>query len=660
MAVSYVTQKCTSCAGTKLEYIKELKSWKCLYCGTLIERHEQADSLFTIKNVVRQCLIDIAYKRMDSAEKNLVECKKIDSYYVGTYICETAYYMNMIVYGALPKAEMRNCFGQMKKSYLKLRESGDIPGEEEIALYEFLDSAEAYGVLILVYDSLDAIQRRDALLGFFEASEVYSIDLNTAIINFAIKNEKYDILDAVIKNTDNINKKAVLRSVAEKYPDNENKPSNMTGLINSISDFDDEDKHWFEKYFSRSQDSANTKGIVAEVLSGTAARPSVECIMENVVVKLADNERLFSLMQHLIRKNLSDREVNTIVEYAINDCPDESCLYILDLLKKSELYVVVNANQLKNILSRNSGFENRLKMLEKALDMNVSDKDKEQFIAMYLCEVYDEPESRMEIITFLFKQINTLSSAAIEKYLTTCTIDSDIKPDIVKKMFDMEINRSFLRNTLGNYLISMSDEFKVKCAIVRILSEEGLQVGTNACVRMLMSIKLSVDQRIALYRELKYVGMDQAELAGAYLTAAGAGFDSQIFAEILDGTTRISVDVVSKYTLNISDHDAAKISAVKNMIEKCGTRPNDISVSVRSGDGIVSCSLPIGYLLCTPDNEQTSLAIVGLFDNKALSSNSLINVSGSAMKLGKYLSLQNKKGQLREVTRSICKKYRLL
>ena len=53
MAVSFVARKCTQCAG-KLQYIKEKKIWKCLYCGAEIEKQEQYDGLFTIKNVARQ------------------------------------------------------------------------------------------------------------------------------------------------------------------------------------------------------------------------------------------------------------------------------------------------------------------------------------------------------------------------------------------------------------------------------------------------------------------------------------------------------------------------------------------------------------------------------------------------------------------------------
>ena len=87
MASAYKQLRCPGCDGT-LRYIKEKKIWECIYCGNEIRREEEYDGLYTIKNVVRMVLVDLAYQRMDSAVKNLVECQKISSDYVGTLIAE--------------------------------------------------------------------------------------------------------------------------------------------------------------------------------------------------------------------------------------------------------------------------------------------------------------------------------------------------------------------------------------------------------------------------------------------------------------------------------------------------------------------------------------------------------------------------------------------
>lgn len=137
MGVSFVARKCTQCAG-RLQYIKEKKIWKCLYCGAEIERQEQYDGLFTIKNVVRQSLLDTAYRRLDSAAKNLVECEKIDSRYVGTLIAKIAYEMiSVITPGTCSERDARNLFAQLKRNYELLQDISTSVSDEEEALYEF-------------------------------------------------------------------------------------------------------------------------------------------------------------------------------------------------------------------------------------------------------------------------------------------------------------------------------------------------------------------------------------------------------------------------------------------------------------------------------------------------------------------------------------------
>ena len=117
MAVSFKTRICDQCAG-KLQYIKEKKLWQCMYCGALTERQESYDGLFTIKNVVRQTLLDCAYRRLDSAEKNLVECEKIDSRYIGTQIARITYQMMCVITpGALSEQEMRGIFSLLSKIF---------------------------------------------------------------------------------------------------------------------------------------------------------------------------------------------------------------------------------------------------------------------------------------------------------------------------------------------------------------------------------------------------------------------------------------------------------------------------------------------------------------------------------------------------------------
>lgn len=271
MGVSFVARKCTQCAG-RLQYIKEKKLWKCLYCGAEIERQEQYDGLFTIKNVVRQCLLDTAFRRLDSAAKNLVECEKIDSRYVGTLIAKITHEMiSVITPGACSERDVRNLFAQLKKNYELLRGISPTVTEEEEVLYEFLEEPDIFATLVLVYDSLNDSARRDYVLQMLDAKQVYSKDANGNLLTYALKNGRHDLADDVLSNTNNINVSMALSEVLQKYPDGDKKREHIADLIKTHA-LAHEDCAVIEKYLTSPSDSIDTKATVINAAERSSLR----------------------------------------------------------------------------------------------------------------------------------------------------------------------------------------------------------------------------------------------------------------------------------------------------------------------------------------------------------------------------------------------------
>ena len=259
MSVSFVARKCTQCAG-KLQYIKEKKIWKCLYCGAEIERQEQYDGLFEIKNVVRQTLLDTAYRRLESASRNLIECEKIDPRYVGTIVAKLAYDMIRVTTpGACEERDVKAVFTQLKKTYEQLKANGEggITDEEE-ALYEFLEESDIYAVLILVYDSLNDEARRDYVLQMLDTQSVFSKPANNNLLSYALKRGKVELADRVIENLDNLEPRAALIDVLLKYPDGDAKGDKIAALL-STGALKYEDRRILENYLRESQDGVVTK-----------------------------------------------------------------------------------------------------------------------------------------------------------------------------------------------------------------------------------------------------------------------------------------------------------------------------------------------------------------------------------------------------------------
>lgn len=659
MAVNYVTQKCTSCAGTKLEYIKELNAWRCSYCGTLIERHEQVDTMFTIKNVVRQALLDVAYTRMDSAQKNLVECEKIDSRYVGTIIAEIAYEMNMIIHGDISQNEQRNMFALLKKNYMALNSISEIPTDEEIALYEFFDSSEIIGLLILVYDSLNATKRRDFIYQYFNASEIYSLELNTDLINYSLKNQNYEVFDKIVNNVDNIDTKSVLSLILNKYPDGEKKRVNAVMLAEIEGSLSEEDKKMSEEYLENSGDCIETKCSIAIALLNTPARPSVECLMKNVITNLTEEKDISQIFDAVMKKQLLDVEIYTILDFAVLECSDNACRYILNKFYETKQFVEFSYKHFNAILLRNSNAEIKKQLIDVGLKFNVSEKTKETFISTYLCDTEDLIENRKILIPYLLSLVEMLSTNSVEKYLFKCSIDKEMKSEVVKMIFEMKINRSFFHNTLSNYVKTSNDPFVVKKEVIYTLISVGLNISTDAILELLYQNSLSVDERIDLLRQLKNNSISTDEITNNYLTNVNVlEFEPNIFAELISVTTTITEKSFVRYVLEIKDLDAAKIGYVSKMSSMCYDNVANIRCSVNHNGRSILCNIIQGYILAAQENEEVAVSILSALRANCGDINTEIDASGSRMKFKKYINMQ--KNNLDSKTRRLCVESRIL
>ncbi|MBQ8134997.1 MAG: hypothetical protein IJ192_11425 [Clostridia bacterium] len=662
MAVSYVVQKCTSCAGTKFDYDKETKMWKCLYCGAVIERHEQADTMFTIKNVVRQVILDIAYKRMDNARNNLVECKKIDSGYVGTIIADIAYEMNMIVNGGISKSEQQNYFSMLKKNYSSLRSRGDNPDDEELSLYEFFDSSEVVGVLILVFDSLNASARKEILLKNFNADEVYSRSLNSNLINFAIKNGDFDMFNQIIRNSDNIDVKAVLKTLLSKSPDDEKKAENAIFLIKKDLDISEEDKKTFEKYMNDSADSAETKCRIATALCTTQVRPSVECLMTNIITQNMDSQLIYELMAELIRNNLLDTEIYTILEFTLVNCGYEVCMQNINMLLESDNFVSLNSNHFISLLDRDDlTLENKKKVIEAMMKFEVSDKVRYRFISEYLCNVYDEPDNRLSMINFLLSLTKDLSTNTVENYIKNCSMDKENKPEIVKTLFSLDLNRSYFNHTLSNYISGNSDSFDVQKDVIYQLLQAGLRINANACTTMICMTGIPSEQRVEMLRLAKSSGVSYDDVADMYISVVHpTQFEPAIFGELMQGVTHISNNGFVRYVLHMPDLPAAKVGSIGKMMTICYSKPYMINCNIMVGSDKIICNLIQAYILTTKDTEELALGVLGALDGNKSTVGTDIDVSGVRYKFKKYVTMKLKMGELANMTKALCSQCRVL
>lgn len=639
MGISYSSKKCPSCGSTKFEYIKDLKLWECSYCGNMIERNEQQDTLFTIKNVVRQVLVDVAYQRFNDAKSNLVECEKIDSRYVGTIIARICYYLNAAAFVNVSEEEKRNMYAQVKKYYGALRELSEKPTEEEYVLYEFIDSAEAYGVLILVYDIFDAQERINAIYDFFKPEEVYSLTLNSNLLKYMINHQKFDYVDRIVSNYNNIEKKSALISILDKYPDTEQKIANCDLLI-SQNLLSSDEKHIFENYLESSNDSIAAKfGIACSALK-TNASPSVRCIMNSIVSKTDDCEMIKRIFEIIMSKKLVDEEIYTIIEFALGKCDSEVALYILKLFNDTNQFVVLNQQHFVLLLeNRNIDNENKKEIIDLAIKFNVNDKTKDAFISYYLNEVNDDFVNREGFLTYLFSLVPSISTVAAEKYILLCSIDGENKPAVVKKIFDMDINKAFFRATLDKYIESSCDSQSVCERVIEVLLQIGLKISENTLVKLLIQNVFSEEKKLSLLRQIKNSNIKYLSLLDKYLISVPVqNFSGSVFQELMNENDSVSFEAATKYLLSINDTQTSKSVNSNKLISKCKIPVLTQNCKVNHNGSVVECTVLQAYVLISPDSADITCSVLESICAKDFKINTDIYFSGTHKKFKKYLS----------------------
>ncbi|MEI7844416.1 MAG: hypothetical protein WCK35_01300 [Chloroflexota bacterium] len=645
MSVRYVSRKCTSCGG-KVEYKKEKKVWRCLYCGSEVERQEQYDGLFTIKNVARQTILDVAYGRLESAQKNLVECEKIDSRYVGSLIGRLCYLMTVLTTpGANLESDDRSVIAQIKRSYELLLEKGDSITDEEEILYEFFDSSDIYALLFLVFDTIKGFSRRDYLYSLLIIPDVYSKECNKNLIQYFLRSQKYTCVDEVILNHENLDKKNAIAGILYKYPDIPTKISNIDILL-SAGACAAEDRALFEDYLAKSQDTALTKSQIVKKVFASGIRPAIEIVM-NTTFNNLDTANIVDVFRQLCSSRLTDSEVNAILEYVFSVNNSDAARAVLSILKDSGQFVVISPKYLISLFSKNElKPDQKLAVYSKSLEFNVDPKSREALINNYLCFNNDAPDAREMIISGLFSSVKTIPTKTVENYLLNNTTDGERKIKVIEKIFELEVNISFFHDLLSKYISTTIDSKETMNAIILFLAGKGLKIDSKTLNRLLLERSADPATNMNFIKKLDSTGVQiHLDACNHYLESISPElFTSEMFALLYRDNSPISDKALINYVLYCKDSNEFKIKNALKLGRQNGKIFGSIPCNIKQLGNEIDCNLLQAYILVTSDSAEISNEIV----KHMISAGSKLNVDlvinkTSIQKFSKYITSNKEK-----------------
>jgi|GEM_PF-892047 len=668
MAVRYNTLECTQCASTSFKEITTRKNWwKCNYCGAEIERVEQYDGLLTIKNVVKQSILDSSYRRLDSSQKNLIECEKIDSRYIGTYIARIIYQMIVInTPGAYPQAEISNLKDQINQNYESLCTINKEISDEEEMLYEFFDSdvssADIYAILLLVFDNLRDAKRRDYAEKLLKAEKVYAKETNKNLLGYAFRNLKYDLIDNIMQNPKNVDPGFAFGELLNKYPDNENKIKNIENLLKSPNfKPENKDKQTIENYLANSSDSLDTKGKIAVSAYSANIRVGFGELTTHLLSKV-DSGIAEAILREICDSRLNDEEVYRILDFAVIVKSAKTATAVLTVLKETNQYVVMNSKYIITLLSRTdlTAFE-KTEILAKTLDFNIDIKTKDAVINNYFCFNKDEADIRLSVIFKLLNTVSVIQTGTVENYILQVNADGENKPNIVERIFALELNMSFFHNLLTKYIESTGDSANVKEKIIAVLINKGLKIDPKILINYICFSPDSPENKSDLLKKMLANGVQlRSDTVNFYLESINSDsdkFDSELFMFILNSTGVISERALSNYLLNCRDRESRKVVNFDFLAKQCNRNIADISCeSMCAGQKISGNILQI-YVLATPDSFEVTKEICDYLIKFKSKLNAEIQTSIGFVKIKKFIAANI--NNLSHVSAQICAAYRI-
>lgn len=658
MATSYKHLRCPGCDGT-LKYVKEKKVWECIYCGNEIRREEEYDGLYTIKNVVKQVLVDLAYNRMDTATKNLVECQKISSDYVGTLIAEICLKVfTLITPGACQQSEIRGIFGQVKRLYMKLESvaDGGISAEEE-ALYEAFDeNGDAFGVLVLVYDTLQAQAHLQFVLDLFDASYVYSKSLNANLLNYALKNGKSEIADKIFANSDNINCHDAFFVCLNSYEDSNQKRQRLIPIMEK-AEFRQDDYKKIDTYLTNTMDGIETKIMIYEKSVSYGIAPPMQCVVEHIL-----NEPNISDMQisdvykAFCATKPKDAELyDLITDIYIKHKGENACKEMQELVN-NDIFIKMSDKLVRGMVVRKDlTVDERIKLLEHAEQCKLSPKDNDAIITEILLRVDESFENRITLVKTLIEYIDTISTNSLTEYIVNSTVDGDKKPEMLEELFKLNLNMSFFRDVLNNYIKYSKDSSETKNAVTQLLSNSGIGVDSN----MLLDIACEaneanyVEKADLIQKSINNGTRVNADSLSLYLERVPVEkYHSELISLLTTPISRITDKALANYVLFSEDPMEIKLQNAIVFAEKNGKTFGESECEVKHLNSTIKCNLFQGYVLAADDSSVTVQSIVGAMKQAKAKLNAPILVNGKSQKFKKYIT--DNKSQLSQMTITLC------
>lgn len=641
MAEKFTGQRCQDCQGN-LVYNKKEKYWECPYCGKIYERQlrfdkVQIDGLAGINDLVRSTLSKLLLLNFKGAEKDLLDCEKINHANAGTLIAGISVSLFKSFYIKDRQQELTRANNLLQRLN---REFPDIDEPEQI-LYDFIDSANIYGLLYTVYSMTNQTARKNAVFELLDCGEIYSSDVIRLLLSALLKDRQYASADILVDKIDGSNCRVCLSTILTGYPACAKKVAHVEKVL-SKTDPETDLSGVLNSYFSSTKDSSN---VVIEVFLSAMSHKfnfDTTAVIHSALRDCTSVENATRIFKAISAQRLDTETANTVLLWCINDCSDCAISEIgFTTLFETNSVFGIDDHEVISLLHSGRSEEEKIQKFAQILNIfKLTNKSMDRILSYHLCQNAGSYKYRRAIFDEILCRVASVSLSIVESYTLTVTLDGSNKYLFLQDIFAKSSSVSMGGNIFSQYLKKAVDTPPVRDQnIFTLLSMNVLPDPEAVSAYLLNQDELHSDRVLDLM-------IDQSCKATSstfdrYLCSLGdrALFNPKIAKIATQFGYTLSPHGYSIYLLNVEEAESAKIGKAQQYYQVCaeGVKAMSLGTSV-NGVEIVGNIAQI-YLLKSNDDMYVMQEILKALRNYKIKLDVPIEIVATRkkMKLRKFI-----------------------
>ena len=262
---------------------------------------------------------------------------------------------------------------------------------------------------------------------------------------------------------------------------------------------------------------------------------------------------------------------------------------------------------------------------------------------------------RIPVIEKLLTYVRTIATATLSEYVIRVTTDGKRKPEVLSRILELDLNMSFFRSLMQQYMAGSQDPPDVKAEITALLRRAGLTVDAGTLLDMACSCtQENALETINLVNRMKQSGVHmRSDALSIYLEkAAGRQYYAGLISALYTEGCILSGRAVANYVLYARMNEEVKLRNLETFLAACSEPAGSIAVTVSHLGHRVDCSLLQAYVLTAGESLPTAGRITDMLKSTGAKLNANIQVDQANMKFKKYI--MDNRPQLGGQTEALC------